>query len=239
MTHGIYSAGSAMALLELRQEITANNLANAATAGFRRDVLAAREPAPGEKGLRFGPLALPVLDTRPVLEGAPIAQTGNDGDLAISGIGFFVTGANDGEFLTRAGAFRRDANGFLVNERGDRLLGNAGPVRVDSDSFQIARDGQVIVRGAAIDALRIESPAPGAALRKAGEGRYERPAATDVPGPADAAVFQGYLEKSNVDAIREMISLIDAFRAYEANAKSIQTEDHLLDKAVNEIGRVG
>ena len=239
MTHGIYSAGSAMALLELRQEITANNLANAATTGFRRDVLAAREPGPGEKGLRFGPLTLPVLDTRPSLESGAIVQTGNAGDLAISGDGFFVVEADGRELLTRAGAFQRDANGFLVNGTGDRLLGKAGPIRVDADEFQIARDGQVVVRGAVIDALRIEAPSAGSALRKAGEGLYERPAATGPPRPAESAVFQGYLEKSNVNAIREMISLIEAFSAYEANAKSIQTEDHLLDKAVNEVGRVG
>lgn len=238
MTHGIYSSGSAMVLLELRQEVTANNLANAATTGFRRDLVAARDPGEGESGMRFGPLSLPILDTRPALETGPILQTGNPGDLAISGDGFFVVQGEGGEFLTRAGAFQRDPNGYLANERAERLLGQAGPIRVDSDDFHVARGGEVVVAGAAVDTLRIEIPSPDATLRKAGEGHYERPPATSPARPGETAVFQGYIEKSNVNAIREMISLITAFRAYEANSKSIQTEDHVLDKAVNEVGRV-
>lgn len=239
MTHGIYAAGGAMALLELRQEVIANNLANAATTGFRRDIVAAREAAPGEAPLRRGSLALGVLDTRPVLDPGPLRQTGNPGDLAISGDGFFVVQGAGGEFLTRAGSFHRGATGEIVNDAGERLLGDGGPIRVDEGEFTVARDGAVFVKGNLVDTIRVVSAPAGAPLRKAGEGRFERPAAGAGARPADSEVLQGYIEGSNVNAIREMVALVEAFRAYEANGKSIQAEDQVLGQAVNQVGRVG
>jgi flagellar basal-body rod protein FlgG len=228
-----------MALLELRQEITANNLANAATAGFRRDVVAARQAQPGEAPLARGALALGVLDTRAVLDSGPLEQTGNATDLAISGAGFFVVQSGSDELLTRAGAFHRGPTGELVTESGARLLGDGGPIRLDADAFQVGRDGGVLVAGSLVDTIRVVSAPPGAALRKQGDGRFAMPAAGAGPRPPDAEILQGYLEGSNVDAIREMIALVDAFRAYEANAKSVQTSDQILGQAVNQVGRVG
>jgi flagellar basal-body rod protein FlgG len=73
---------------------------------------------------------------------------------------------------------------------------------------------------------------------KAGEGRFEMPAG-GLGKPADASILQGYLEGSNVNAVREMIALVESFRAYEANSKSIRTADDTLDRAVNQVGRVG
>ncbi len=239
MTHGIYAAGGAMALLELRQEVTANNLANASTTGFRRDLVAAREAAPGESPLRRGSLALGILDTRAVLETGSIRQTGNPADLAISGDGFFVIQADEGSFLTRAGGFQRSATGEMVNEAGERLQGESGPIRLEKDAFQVARDGSVIVDGNVVGTIRLVSPPAGASLRKAGNGRFEQPPGGAGSRPQNGEILQGYLEGSNVNAIREMISLVEAFRSYEANAKSIQTEDQILGQAVNQVGRVG
>jgi flagellar basal body rod protein FlgG len=238
MTHGVYSAGAAMARLELFQEVTANNLANAGTTGFRRDLLAAREAAPGDKGIVRGPLALGRIETTVHLDSGPVEPTGATTDLAIMGSGFFVVQAQDGRsYLTRAGAFALNENGELVNPAGDRLMGEGGPIALESPAFAVSADGEVSAGGAVVDRIRLAGVAPGTALRKAGSGRIEMPSGGAVAQP-EGSILQGHLEGSNVNAIREMVSLVEAFRVYQANSKTITTADDTLGKAVNEVGRV-
>lgn len=238
MTHGVYSAGAAMARIELIQEVTANNLANAATTGFRRDLVTTRQSAPGQAGLARGPLRLGQIETAVMLDGGAVEPTGGRGDLAIRGEGFFVVDKEGKSFLTRAGAFTRNANGELVSASGERLMGDGGPITVESDEFTIMPDGEVVVGGAAVNTIRLATTKPGAVLRKAGEGRIEMPADGAAEKPADSTILQGFLEGSNVSAIREMVTLVEAFRSYQANSKSIMTADELLEKAVNQVGRV-
>jgi len=238
MTHGVYSAGAAMARIELIQEVTANNLANAATTGFRRDLVTTRQSAPGQAGLARGPLRLGQIETAVMLDGGAVEPTGGRGDLAIRGEGFFVVDKEGKSFLTRAGAFTRNANGELVSASGERLMGDGGPITVESDEFTIMPDGEVVVGGAAVNTIRLATTKPGAVLRKAGEGRIEMPADGAAGKPADSTILQGFLEGSNVSAIREMVTLVEAFRSYQANSKSIMTADELLEKAVNQVGRV-
>ena len=131
------------------------------------------------------------------------------------------------------------ATGELINADGERLLGEGGPIRLDKEAFIVGRDGSVVVDGNLVDTIRLVSTPAGAPLRRAGNGRFEQPPGGAGPRPQNGEIFQGYVEGSNVDAIREMIALVEAFRAYESNAKSIQTEDQILGQAVNQVGRVG
>lgn len=239
MTHGIYAAGGAMLRLEMGQDVTANNLANAATTGFRRDLLYAREAAAGETARTQGPLSLGVVQTLASRETGPIEPTGAPGDLAVSGDGYFVVQAGDKTYITRAGSFQKNAEGELVDATGARLLGEGGPIGIDGDTFDVNRSGEVIANGSLVDTIRLVAPNPSVPLRKAGEGRFEMPDGSALGKPEDASVLQGYLEGSNVNAVREMISLVESFRAYEANSKSIRTADETLDRAVNQVGRVG
>ncbi|MFN0150910.1 MAG: flagellar hook-basal body protein [bacterium] len=238
MTQGVYSAGAAMARIELLQEVTANNLANAATTGFRRDLVTAREAGAGEPGITRGPLRLGRVETAVMLDGGAIEPTGGRGDLAIRGEGFFVVEKDGESFLTRAGSFTRNANGELTSASGERLMGESGPITVESDEFTVSPNGEVSVAGATVNTVRLANTKPGAVLRKAGEGRLEMPADGEAAAPADSSILQGFLEGSNVSAIREMVTLVEAFRSYQANSKSIMTADELLDSAVNQVGRV-
>lgn len=237
MTHGVYSAGAAMARLEIYQEVTANNLANAATTGFRRDLMTAREPLRGESGMTLGPLRLGQVETTVMLESGGIEPTESPTDLAISGDGFFVVESGGKNYLTRAGAFTRNENGEMVTATGDRLMGDSGPIVIESDDFAVSQAGEVSAGGAVVNTVRIASVAPGTALRKAGGSRIEMPTSGVGARPESTGILQGYLEGSNVNAIREMVSLVEAFRIYQANSKSVTTADEILDKAVNEVGR--
>ena len=125
----------------------------------------------------------------------------------------------------------------MMTAAGDRLMGESGPVVVESDAFSISASGEVSVEGAVVNTVRIAGVEPGVALRKAGGSRIEMPTSGVGPRPESTSVLQGYLEGSNVNAIREMVSLVDAFRIYEANSKSVTTADQILDKAVNQVGR--
>jgi flagellar basal-body rod protein FlgG len=237
MTHGVYSAGAAMARLEIFQEVTANNLANAATTGFRRDLMTAREPLRGESGMAVGPLKLGRVETAIMLESGGVEPTGSRTDLAITGDGFFVVENGGKSYLTRAGAFARNENGEMMTASGDRLMGDGGPIVIESDDFAVSQTGEVSAAGSVVGMVRIAGVAPGVALRKAGGSRIEMPSSGVGPRPDATSILQGYLEGSNVNAIREMVSLVEAFRVYEANAKSVTTADEILDKAVNQVGR--
>jgi len=238
MTHGVYSAGAAMARIELLQEVSANNLANATTTGFRRDLVTMRQAGAGQPGISRGPLRLGRVETAVMLDGGAVEPTGGRGDLAIRGEGFFVVDKDGKSFLTRAGSFARNANGELVSPSGERLMGDGGPITVESDEFAVSPDGEVVVGGATVNTIRLANPKTGAVLRKAGEGRIEMPADGAAEKPANSSILQGFLEGSNVSAIREMVTLVEAFRSYQANSKSITTADELLDAAVNQVGRV-
>jgi flagellar basal-body rod protein FlgG len=234
----MYVSAAAMGRIELRQEVTANNLANAATTGFRRDFLYARDALALAQPAVPGRRSLGDVETRTILDSGPLTQTARREDLAISGEGFFTVQGNGKTYLTRAGSFLRDATGTLVTEDGEALLGEGGPIAVESDRFEVARSGEVIEEGSVVDTIRLTTVDPATPLVKAGGGRFEAPAALG-PAPENPTIFQGHLEGSNVNAIREMVSLIEASRSYEANSKSIMAADDALKRAVNEVGRVG
>src|SRR5262245_52016493 len=117
-TDGIASAASALRYWERRQEVATNNLANANTDGFKAERVFAR--LVGE--------ALPVAGALTDRSAGSYRPTGQPLDLAVGGDGFFIVGTPNGEQWTRGGAFRVDANGYLVDADGHAALGERGPV---------------------------------------------------------------------------------------------------------------
>ncbi len=142
----------------------------------------------------------------------PLERTGRDFDLAIAGRGgFFVREPSGSVGARRSGSFVLDAGGRLVDERGSVLLGEHGPVRV--------RAGAVIdARGAVRDL----------AGRELGRIRL-------IGG---SSVQSGFLERSNVDAIHEMVDILAAQRAFETAQSSLAAIDGVRAKGVNDVGRV-
>src|SRR5690606_32401424 len=111
--NGMKQAASAMRYWERRQEITANNLANVDTHGFKGERVFARMLGDG-----MGPVA----DTETDLRNGSLRQTGSPLDIAIGGDGFLVVETPQGERLTRGGSFRLDDTGRVVDARGNLLL---------------------------------------------------------------------------------------------------------------------
>lgn len=165
-------------------------------------------------------------------------QTGNAYDLSIQGKGYFVIETPQGERYTRNGAFLRSAEGELVTVDGSKVLGQNGrPIYIpDGQNVTVGAQGQISVDGEEVGALAMVDFADRRSLLKIGNNLFV-PQEGQRPQAAAGAIDQGSLEMSNVNVVSEMVNLISAYRAYEANAKAVTTQDSLLEKAVNEVGR--
>lgn len=254
----MYTAASGALVAQSAVDTIANNLANVNTAGFKRTLLQVQsqperdiyrfqtDPAKNPHGVatqqRIGALGTgaQIYDTPANFEQGAIAATGNDLDVALSGPGFFAVRAGNGTVrYTRDGAFLRDQNGFLTAQNGDRVLGrNATPIVLPpGGKVQIARDGALSVDGQAYDRVGVVEFANPAALRPEGANRFADTGAAGVRAARNTSALQGSLEKSNADVVRSMVDLIANERWFDANEKSIQTQDEAVARATSVVGR--
>lgn len=229
MISGIRNAAEGMDVCVVQQEIIANNLANAATTGFKsgRIFLRLLEDSNTQQ--------LQEQEIYDYQQGA-LKGTGNVLDLALAGSGFFVVQSAEGVRYTRNGAFNLDGEGFLTSADGAYVLGEKGPIQVDGE-VTVSEKGEVYSRGRLIDQLNIVDFARPYRLHNLGRGQFVISAEdSGAVRHGEAALKQGYLEQSNVDAIQEMVSMITVFRIFEANAKALKAHDETLGRAVNEVG---
>lgn len=225
--NGMIRAANALHYWERRQEITANNLANAETTGFKAERV-------------FGRLmgdSITVADTATDLTMGTIRETGAPLDLALSSDGFFVVDTPNGERLTRGGSFTLDADGQVVDANGNPLLGQNGPIVAPTGTIVIDRAGTVRVNGAEVDQLRVETVPPNVRLQHdAGTHFLPDPARVEQPA-AERQVRQGALEESNVGTIDSMVDLITVQRSYAAVQRAVTTLDGIRDTISNQLGK--
>jgi len=243
MIRGIYTNAASMLSLQLKQEVTANNLANANTTGFKKDGVFRKYLINHDTILRQNATDFRHLeDVDGVItnysQGALYA-TGNKLDVALEGAGFFAVQTPNGERYTRNGSFTRDQNGYITTASGYFLLGANGPVQAQGQEVFIGDDGSVNVDGNMVDVLRIvDFPEP-YRLNKIGDSLFEaEEGAARLTSTDQFRLHQGYLEQSNVETVEEMIKIIQVSRDFDSNQKSISMQDTTLDRAVNDIGRV-
>ncbi len=197
-----------------------------------------------------------------VFEQGALKETENPFDLALDGDGFFSVDTIYGERFTRNGTFVLGKEGLLLTKNGMPVNGENGPIQIKKNNFVIDSQGRVFQNGAfsddpqrlvsmeenewesmeLVDTLKIvEFPRP-RYLQKQGDSFWmdtvESGPATLMSLETRPKVYQGFLEASNVNPVREMVNLIEVNRAYEANQKSIQTQDTLAGKLINEAIRV-
>ncbi|HBT78809.1 MAG: flagellar basal-body rod protein FlgF [Selenomonas sp.] len=267
MWRGLYTAGAGMITETKRTDVIANNLANVNTTGFKRDEAINAEFRPmllrrindnkvdpmdvtSFKGFHLG-LQAPVVGTLGLgsyIDEVAVDQsqgmmetTGNPLDLAIAGNGWFAVQTPQGVRYTRDGAFFRGANGQLQTVQGLAVLGaNGQPIVLPANATQISvgAKGEVRADNQVIGQLQfVEFDADRRALLKQGNNLWY-PQAGAQPRPATGEIQQGMLERSNANVVNEMVSLINNYRIYEAGSKAVTTQDSLLDKAANQVGKV-
>ena len=257
MVRGLYTAYTGMANEQKRLDIISNNLANAATVGYKEenvtnqsfnDVLTIKikdsSEAYNDRPIGKMSLGVKLGEVYTNYGQGSLRQTGNTYNLALEGKGFFtmaVTNRSGEESLkyTRDGSFTMTRDGNVVDVDGNRLLGESGEVIVPTDAVNVVIDesGAIYADGNYIDTLLITDFEDYNYLVKSGDTMYHTvEGATTIP--VNAMIKQGYTEQSNVNVVSEMVEMIAITRAYEANQKVIQSIDKTLDLAANSVGRV-
>ncbi|MDE6662997.1 MAG: flagellar hook-basal body protein [Lachnospiraceae bacterium] len=258
MLKGLYTAYTGMINEQHRMDTMTNNLANAATNGFKKEgatsqsfdrVLAYKIKDTSEAGnlpKRLGNMSLGVKTGENYVDysGGPFKETGHTLDLALSGNGFFTISFTNkaGETsvkYTRDGNFTMNARGNLLTQDGDFVLNDQGrPIRLDpNEEITIERSGDIYQGGTYVDTIGITDFENYDYLERYGEN-YFQPVQGARRAEADTSVYSGYLEMSNISVVTEMVNMITIQRQYEANQKVITTYDSTLENAVNQNGRV-
>ncbi len=221
------SAASALQMLERRQQVLANNLANASTKGFKAETAFARLMGN----------ALAVTDTALDLTAGTLTETHNALDLAVESDGFFVTQTPGGERFVRNGSFRLDPDRRLTDERGNAVLGEEGPIILPSGTVEVDATGMIIVNGKPQQRLRLERVAAGTQLQHEGGTQFVPDASRQAVPPGERTVRQGFLEESNVNPMRAMTEMIEVLHRFGAAQKTLSAIDSARGIAVTELAR--
>ncbi len=235
---GMEVAARGMLALTRAHEVTANNLANAGTTGYKKDTPVFHSYLDKATTTKKNAMQNPrVEDVVTSLEQGPMMQTGNPLDCAVSGEGFFAVQTEEGTKYTRSGSFRLSATGELVTPQGYQVLGQGGTINIPAGrQVIIGGDGSVMIDGIETDRIRVVGCGEDGRFVKSGDNLYviENGDETQATGTLAA----GFLEQSAVNSVAEMIRLIESMRGFESAQKSIRAQDETLDKAVNQVGRV-
>jgi flagellar basal-body rod protein FlgF len=254
MIRGWYTGASGMNAQQNRLDAISNNLANVDTTGYKRDIsvsksfselLLRRTNADGVYETPFGSAdAAPVIgklglgvetnENYTDFEQGSFKATDTKTDFAMGGQGFFAVQTPDGERYTRNGNFFLGKEGILETKDGYPVLGENGVIRLANDKFLVREDGKIYSQdGQEVDRLKVVRFDNERYLKKMGESFYTT---NDISGPAHIAegderprILQGYTETSNVNVVNEMVQMIEVNRAYEANQKTITSEDSMMN----------
>jgi flagellar basal-body rod protein FlgF/flagellar basal-body rod protein FlgG len=234
-------------------EVVANNVANINTTGFKADgavfeeylmpVASADQFPPPDRTLRYVQDRTTWHDFRQ----GPIQTTGNPLDVAVDGNAFLVVQTAAGERFTRNGALQINAAGQLVTSEGLQVVGDSGPIvfQTGDTDIRIAEDGAITVRESANPAasssrgkLRLVSFAEPDRLVKEGSSLFVPPQDVQPEAAPNARVFQGVIEKSNVQSVIEMSRMIEITRSYQQIAALLQAESELQKAAIEQLAAV-
>ena len=263
MLKGLYTAYTGMINEQNRMDVLTNNLANADTVGFKKE---------GATSQSFDALLVDKIKDDSEVAALPrrigkanpgvkigegytdysqgsFQVTNNVYDFALAGKGFFTIeytdkAGNKSVMYTRDGNFTVDAQGYLVTQDGDFVMGktgngNTGYIKLDPNAeFTVKQDGSIYQNDRRVAAMQLTDFEDYNYLEHFGENYYYPVEGAEVINDAKCTVNQGYLETSNVSIVSEMVEMISVSRQYEANQKLIQTYDSSLDIAVNQLGKV-
>jgi flagellar basal-body rod protein FlgF/flagellar basal-body rod protein FlgG len=241
---GFYAACAGLRAQSQALEVSAHNLANLNTIGFRGQqpsfqalLAVARPVVPNVLNL--------AINNFGVLEGTHLDRsagnqenTGNPLDVAIEGDGFFVIQTPQGTRYTRNGSFRMARSGELLTATGNPVLGESGAIRVPAGAVSISSDGTLSVNSAVAGKIRLVEFSPDSQLVSEGESLLSAPNGSERPA-RQTSLRQGALESSNVNAIAAMMTLIGVQREAEMMQRALSLFHSELNRvATNDLPRV-
>ena len=255
MMKSLYTSATGMQAQQTQVDTTANNLANVDTTGFKRsqvefqDLLYQTVREAGTLGATGAEVPTGIQigsgvrnsGISKIFTPGTLENTGNDFDMSIQGQGFFlIADANGNQWYTRDGSFRPNSTGQLVTADG-YVLQPPIQLPLDTLSVTVGNDGtvSVVTAGAPTtqttvgNLLLTRFPNP-SGLNSEGKNLYTQTSASGAPlqgTPGTSGIGslqQGFLERSNVQVVTELIRLITAQRAFDANQRSVLTSDQML-----------
>lgn len=232
MDNAIYSTLTRQSGLMREMQLIANNIANAATTGFRQEGLVFSEYVNRIEGGESLSMASASVRNTSMLQGS-LTQTGGNLDLAIDGEGFFLIETPEGQRLTRAGHFMVSAAGDLVTADGFAVLDAGGaPLFVPPDAVELAvsADGTISTAGLPLGQIGLVLPSDPLALQRETGTLFQ---SQEGVVPAETGrILKGFLEASNVDPISQIARMIQVQRAYEMGQSLMEREDERIRNAI-------
>ena len=224
--------------------VTANNVANADTPGFRaaRPIFATVLERQMDVNAPRGGRDLAFNQDRATWRepaAGPIARTGNPLDLALSGVeGYFVVETPRGERYTRAGRFTLDAEGRVVDPEGHALLGTNGrPLRIapGESRIEILGDGTLRTESGVTGTIRVVRFRDPQVLQAEGDRLFAAPPAATPETIERPGMVQGAVEGSNVRPVIELTRMTEDMRQFQFVAQMAEREGERLGTAVERI----
>ncbi len=253
MLKEIFEGGLGMLNQNTRMEVTANNIANANTVGFKEANVFIRNMIDARANFSNTPGDIeqndPPIGSYYTMTPGAYRYTSNNLDLALEGHGFFVLEDAEGkQYLSRAGNFELSKDGYIITKDGKFLMGETGPINLSehlySEPFVTQDDkqldikinewGEIYVNDQEADRLLLADVSDYKWLQRVSKTSFI-PSFEAQPfflEQGEIGVRQGWLEDSNVNIVNEMVEMIEVQRMFEANSKVVHTNNETLDKAI-------
>lgn len=260
MLKALYSPMSGAIAQERVLDIIANNLANVNTVGFKGDSVTFKllTPEPDKNYLSPLPPANYKQDLKDVMpfkgndiayvgiagihrdeSQGPAIKTDNKTDLMLEGPGMFSVNTSEGVRYTRSGQFSVSPEGLLVTPAGHPVLGEKGTIPIAHGSIEVNHRGEVYQNEQLVDRIIVSQFNGQENLERVGLNlwSFNGPDSDRLQG-GSTNVMQGFLEGSNVNAIKNLTSMIVAHRSYEAYQKAVSNYDKMMEISNNQLGAV-
>jgi len=229
----IDSASAILTQANERVEVSAQNIANLTTPGYKRRVAFKTVLSDRDQSLGTGS----ALATSPDLRPGKLIETGVETDLALLGSGLFVVRQGDNILFTRQGQFQRDPEGRLVTTTGAVLQAEGGgDIILGEGQLKVTSDGVLLQDERPVGRIAIAEFENAGVLTFADDGLLKAPEAEPVTGKA-TQVRQGALEASNVSTADEMVAMMAALRRAEAAQRLVNVYDELMGRALSTFGQ--
>jgi flagellar basal-body rod protein FlgF len=237
MAGGAYSALSGMRARLGELDRIAADLANVSTAGYKSERVGVSSAERNEFGAMLDS-AVDAVVGRTKVDFSPgvMKTTGNDLDVAIEGKGFFVLDTPAGMRYTRSGNFTRRADGLLVTQDGQTVLGEGGEIRLGRGPVSIEGNGTIRSGGQVVGQLQVVDFLEGDLIRESG-ARFRSVTGAESQ-PFAGSLVPGAIEQANVSAVDRMTALTEVTRGFEMMQRGVSVLMNDLDsKAIMELGK--
>jgi flagellar basal-body rod protein FlgF len=211
--------------LQQQMEMTASNIANVSTPGYKAQAPLFADYMSKPKD---GSAINQVVNAGSYRDLAPgtMAQTFNQLDVAIAGDGYFAVETPQGVRYTRDGSFGMNANREIVTKAGYRVMSEGGTITIPPEvtSFTITPEGAITTNEGEIARLKVTDVDKPQMMKREGDNLYSLMEGAVEKPVERVRVVQGAVEQSNVNPVLEMNKMIQLLRMFQATQRMLQTD---------------